>query len=190
MKKSILTALIATTLGAGSAQAGMNNVAKVRASTKYAPLVLNVDQNYQAVYRDLKNELDRCSSGVGWITSHFRTTTELYTGIKEAELYTGQYGVMTRIYWVIDIKGADDSSTVTLKTGHRGWQKHLSTIGEYITDRVPLCKGGKLPNHIAATQCNDLQERLDKLVRLDRQQDATKRNQIRRQMQEVCGDAT
>lgn len=140
MKKLILVATFM--LFGVEAQSAMNSPAKVRASTKYEKVVVNIDYNYQKAYRDFKREYDKCNNSVFMFTATMGSEGELYTDIPEAVFYTYLRGIIgQRVYIVLDFIGiGEDSTVITISTGHRAYRKFQQKFRAFFEEGKSFCK--------------------------------------------------
>lgn len=71
---------------------------------------LEVDANYQTVYRRIADAARACYQ-TNLITASQIVNTDLYTETRTATVSVGMYGIATQIYQVIDIRAIDDNRT-------------------------------------------------------------------------------
>jgi hypothetical protein len=120
--------------------AGTRTIEEVRQSTKYPGITVAVSESYQAVYRSLKRELERCYNH-GALSANSKVDGELYTDIQQGELGIGLYGALTRIYMIFDVSGQQDEATeVTIKTSYKAWRRHMPKMSDFIQTGAPICK--------------------------------------------------
>ena len=105
---------------------------------------IRIGKNYQAVYRELKEELSRCYER-GDFTATREVRGELYTEIRQAELTYGLYGGAIDLYLVVDIEGVGPSdSTITtyesIKRRVGAENNYIDALENFLTTGEPMCK--------------------------------------------------
>ena len=102
-------------------------------------LSLDVEKNYQAVYRDLRAELQRCFNRGAPLATQ-RVDSELYTDIQQGELTVGLYASAIDLYLLVDLFGVEPNLThVEIRHSVRTWERYARRIGAYLTDGTPIC---------------------------------------------------
>jgi hypothetical protein len=107
-------------------------------------LHVEVDQNYQRLYKNLLEKMNECMTGGNIsLTARFDIRHSVLSELREAQVgyYMTNYG--TESYWLlVDLKGIDkDKTKLDAYVAVSTWESRLKEVEAWATDPSSTCDG-------------------------------------------------